>query len=41
MDTDKLKAGNLVRFYDWGIGEFLFGVIIEYENKLYHSKLNI
>lgn len=41
MEKSKLKAGDVIRFHDWGVGGFLFGVIIEYEDELYHSKLNI
>lgn len=36
-----LEAGDVIRFHDWGVGGYLFGVIIEYEDNLYHSKLNI
>ena len=36
-----LKVGDLIRFHSWGVGGFLFGVIIEHEDDLYHSKLNI
>lgn len=41
MDKRKLKLGDVIRFHDWGVGGFLFGVIIEYGDELYHSKLNI
>lgn len=41
MDKGKLKVGDVIRFHDWGVGGFLFGIIIEHEDELYHSKLNI
>lgn len=41
MDKNDLKVGDLISFHDWGVGGFLFGVVIEYEDKLYHNKLNI
>lgn len=41
MDKNKLKVGDVIRFHDWGVGERLFGIIVEYEDDLYHSKLNI
>ncbi len=41
MDKSKLKVGDLIRFYNSFLGGIVFGVIIEYEDKLYHSKLNI
>jgi len=41
MDKTKLKIGDLIRFHDWGIGGYLFGVIIEKEDEIFHSKLNI
>lgn len=41
MDKSKLKVGDLIRFYCSGVGGFLFGVIIEYENDFYPGKLNI
>ena len=40
-DKCKLKVGDLISYHDWTSGGFLFGVIIEYEDELYHSKLNI
>ena len=36
-----LKSGDLVRFHDWGSGGYLFGLIMEKEDEIYHSKLNI
>ena len=41
MDKNDLKAGDLIRFHDWGVGGFIFGVIIYHEDEVYHSKLNI
>lgn len=41
MDKGKLEVGHLIRFHDWGYGGFLFGVIIEHFDDIYHSKLNI
>lgn len=41
MNKSILKVGDVIRFHDWTSGGFLFGVIIEYEDKLYHNKLNI
>lgn len=41
MDKNELKVGDVISFHDWCVGGFLFGVIIEYEDELYHSKLNI
>ncbi len=41
MDKNKLKVGDVIRFHDWGVGGFLFGIIIEHKDELYHSKLNI
>lgn len=41
MEKSELKLGDVIKFHDWGVGGFLFGVIIEYEDELYHSKLNI
>ena len=40
-NKNALEAGDIIRFHDWGVGGFLFGVIIEHEDELYHSKLNI
>lgn len=41
MEKSELKKGDVIRFHDWGVGGYLFGIIIEYEDELYHSKLNI
>lgn len=41
MEKSELKVGDIIRFHDWGVGGFLFGIIIEHEDELYHSKLNI
>ena len=41
MDKKDLKIGDLISFHDWRVGGFLFGVIVEYEDDLYHCKLNI
>lgn len=41
MEKSELKVGDVISFHDWRVGGFLFGVIIEYEDELYHSKLNI
>ncbi len=41
MDKNKMKVGDVIRFHDWGVGGFLFGVIIERNDVLYHSQLNI
>lgn len=41
MEKSELKVGDIIRFHDWGVGGFLFGIIIECEDELYHSKLNI
>ena len=41
MNKNDLKVGDVIRFHDWGSGGFLFGIIIEQEDDLYHSKLNI
>ncbi len=41
LDKKELKIGDVISFHDWGIGEQLFGIIIDYEDELYHSKLNI
>lgn len=32
-DKSKLKQGDVIWFYNYGIGGFLFGIIIEDENK--------
>ncbi len=40
MDKNKLKVGDVIRFHDWGVGGFLFGVMIERNDILYHSQLN-
>lgn len=41
MDKNELKVGDVISFHDWGVGGRLFGIIVEYEDELYHSKLNI
>lgn len=41
MDKSELKVGDVIRFHDWGVGGRLFGVIVEHEDDLYRSKLNI
>jgi len=41
MDKNKLKVGDIIRFHDWGVGGYLFGIIVEYEDDIYHSKQNI
>ena len=41
MNKQDLKVGDVIRFHDWGTSGFLFGIIIEQEDDLYHSKLNI
>lgn len=41
MDKKELKIGDVISFHDWRIGGQLFGIIIDYEDELYHSKLNI
>lgn len=41
MKKNDLEIGNVIRFHDWGTGGFLFGIIIQHEDDLYHSKLNI
>lgn len=41
MDKNELKAGDVISFHDWGVGGRLFGIIVEHEDELYHSKLNI
>ena len=41
MDKSELKVGDVIIFHDWGIGGRLFGIIVEHEDDLYHSKLNI
>lgn len=40
-NKNALEAGDVIRFHDWGAGGNLFGIIFEYEDDLYHSKLNI
>lgn len=40
-NKNALEVGDVIRFHDWGVGGNLFGIIIEYEDELYHSKLNI
>lgn len=41
VDKDELRVGDVIRFHSWYVGGFLFGIIIEQEDELYHSKLNI
>ena len=41
MEKEELEIGDLIRFHSWEVGGSLFGVIIEYEDEVYHSKLNI
>lgn len=41
MNKDDLEIGDVIEFHSWEIGGFLFGIIIEHEDDLYHSKLNI
>lgn len=41
MNKKDLNVGDIIRFHDWGVGGFLFGIIVEQEDNLYHSKLNI
>lgn len=41
MNKKDLNVGDIIRFHDWGVGGFLFGIIVEQEDDLYHSKLNI
>lgn len=41
MKKDDLEIGDVIRFHDWGVGGFLFGIMIEQEDHLCHSKLNI
>lgn len=41
MNKKDLNVGDIIRFHDWGVGGFLFGIIVEYEDDLYHSNLNI
>lgn len=40
-NKNALEVGDVIRFHDWGVGGNLFGIIFEYEDDLYHSKLNI
>lgn len=32
-DKSKLKVGDLIWFHNWGVGGFLFGVIVECEEE--------
>lgn len=41
MEKSELKVGDIITFHDWGVGGRLFGIIVEHEDELYHSKLNI
>lgn len=41
MNKSDLKVGDVIKFHDWGVGGFLFGIIVEHEDDLYCSKLNI
>ena len=41
LDKKELKIGDVISFHDWRIGGQLFGIIIDYKDELYHSKLNI
>lgn len=41
MNKQDLKVGDVIRFHDWGTSGFLFGIIIEQEDDIYHSTLNI
>lgn len=41
VDKDRLKVGDVISFHSWEVGGFLFGIIIEQEDEIYHGKLNI
>lgn len=28
-EKSKLKVGDIIKFHSWGVGEFLFGIIVE------------
>ena len=41
-DKSKLKVGDLIWFHNWGVGGFLFGVVMELEEEdYYHNKMGI
>lgn len=42
IEKNKLKVGDLILFHNWGIGGFLFGVIVECEDgyNIWRSKSN-
>ena len=39
----ELKPGDLIFFHNWGVGGFLFGIVIENDKKdeYYHNKLKV
>ena len=39
----ELKPGDLIFFHNWGVGGFLFGIVIENDEKdeYYHNKLKV
>ena len=41
MNKSDLEIGDVIKFHDWGSGGFLFGIIVEQDDDLYNSKLNI
>lgn len=41
MNKSDLEIGDVIRIHDWGSGGFLFGIIVEQDDDLYNSKLNI
>lgn len=41
LNKSDLEIGDVIRFHDWGSGGFLFGIIVEQDDDLYNSKLNI
>ena len=41
-DKNKLKVGDIIRFHNWGVGGFLFGLITECEEEAHtHNTTHI
>ena len=40
-DKSILKVGDLIWFHNWGVGGFLFGVIVECDEDYYHNTIGI
>lgn len=41
VNKDELKIGDLIKFHNWAVGGFLFGVIVPYKDEWYQKDVCI